>query len=240
MALTIRTPCQCTVEGWVVALDGQPLAAPAPLARLALAPAQRADLIVDVTAEPGGEALLVSHERDGGYAIASFAVAGQASVARRDAPAPLPANPLPPLGALDGARRVDLRMEGGAMGRMDSAMVGDERMDMRSMARAGMVWAFNGRAGMPDAPLLEAARGETVRIRMINDTAWPHAMHLHGHHFRRLDAAGRPGALRDTTLVERGETAEIAFVADNPGDWMLHCHMLEHAAAGMMTWLRVA
>jgi FtsP/CotA-like multicopper oxidase with cupredoxin domain len=39
--------------------------------------------------------------------------------------------------------------------------------------------------------------------------------------------------------MNRGETVEIAFVADNPGDWLLHCHMLEHAAAGMMTWLRV-
>jgi FtsP/CotA-like multicopper oxidase with cupredoxin domain len=31
----------------------------------------------------------------------------------------------------------------------------------------------------------------------------------------------------------------VAFVADNPGKWMLHCHMLEHQAAGMMTWINV-
>ena len=48
------------------------------------------------------------------------------------------------------------------------------------------------------------------------------------------------GAMRDTVLLDRNETAsEIAFVADNPGDWLLHCHMLEHAAAGMRTWIRV-
>jgi FtsP/CotA-like multicopper oxidase with cupredoxin domain len=40
--------------------------------------------------------------------------------------------------------------------------------------------------------------------------------------------------------MDRGETVQIAFVADNPGDWLLHCHMLEHSAGGMMTWLRVA
>jgi FtsP/CotA-like multicopper oxidase with cupredoxin domain len=92
---------------------------------------------------------------------------------------------------------------------------------------------------MPEAPLLEAARGETVRIEMVNDTSWPHAMHLHGHHFRQVTDGAPTGPLRDTLLMARGETAEIAFVADNPGDWLLHCHMLAHAPAGMMTWLRV-
>ena len=64
-------------------------------------------------------------------------------------------------------------------------------------------------------------------------------MHLHGHHFRQVLAEGTLGPLRDTLLMDRGATADIAFVADNPGDWLLHCHMLEHAAGGMMTWLRV-
>ena len=50
---------------------------------------------------------------------------------------------------------------------------------------------------------------------------------------------GTLGPLRDTILMNRGETVEIAFVADNPGEWLLHCHMLEHSASGMMTWLRV-
>ena len=88
--------------------------------------------------------------------------------------------------------------------------------------------------------LIEADLGETIRIAIANDTAWPHAMHLHGHHFHQITADGQQGPLRDTLLMDRGETAEIAFVADNPGDWLLHCHMLEHSAAGMMTWLRIA
>jgi FtsP/CotA-like multicopper oxidase with cupredoxin domain len=125
------------------------------------------------------------------------------------------------------------------MGRMSGAMMGGAMRGMREMAAAGMVWALNGRADMPDAPLLEAARGQTVRLRLVNDTAWPHAMHLHGHHFRRVDSPAL-SPWRDTLLMDRGETAEIAFVADNPGDWLLHCHMLAHAATGMMTWVRVA
>jgi len=88
--------------------------------------------------------------------------------------------------------------------------------------------------------LLSAPRGRTVRLRMVNDTSWPHAMHLHGHHFQIVTDGHASGPLRDTILVQRGETTEIAFLADNPGKWMLHCHMLEHAAAGMMTWIEVA
>jgi FtsP/CotA-like multicopper oxidase with cupredoxin domain len=54
---------------------------------------------------------------------------------------------------------------------------------------------------------------------------------------------GRPTRYRewlDTVLLAPRETAEIAFVADNPGDWLLHCHVLEHQASGMTVCLRVA
>ena len=110
---------------------------------------------------------------------------------------------------------------------------------MADLVQEGMVWAFNGVAGMPDEPLAQIDLGRTVRLRMVNDTAWPHAMHLHGHHFQTVTAGRASGPMRDTLLVARGETAEVTFVADNPGDWLLHCHMVEHTAAGMMTWLRV-
>ena len=131
-------------------------------------------------------------------------------------------------------------MDGGAMGGMRQAMLGGQMMGARDLAEQGKVWAFNGLAEMPDAPLLTARRGETVRLVMVNDTAWPHAMHLHGHHFRAIASAGAAGPMRDTLLMDRGETAEIAFVADNPGDWLLHCHMPGHSISGMMTWFRVA
>ena len=229
------------VEGWIVALDGQPLAAPAPAGRIILAPAQRADLIVDVTGEEGVHDMLVSFERDDTRPIAALDVAGQERPARLPAPAALPANPVPRLGDLSRARQATLRMEGGAMGRMREAVVDGRTMGLRQLVEAGLVWAFNGVAAeLPREPLLAASRGETVRIVMVNDTAWPHAMHLHGHHFRRLGTDGRPGSLRDTILIDRNETAEIAFVADNPGSWLLHCHMLEHAASGMRTWIEVA
>ncbi|WP_028464992.1 multicopper oxidase family protein [Nisaea denitrificans] len=228
------------LSGWVVALDGQPVLTPQPAETLVLAPAQRIDLIVDVTANAGTEASLVSHERGGSYAVAVFRV-GKAEAERRiEAPGPLPANPVPETGPLQNARAVDLVMDGGAMGRMRSAVLNGTDTDIRTLVSKGKAWAFNGQAEMTDTPLLSAMTGETVRIRMENRSRWPHAMHLHGHHFRQILQEERMGPLRDTLLVQSDETAEIAFVADNPGDWLLHCHMVEHAAAGMMTWLKVS
>jgi len=125
------------------------------------------------------------------------------------------------------------------MGRMRGAMLNGEMKTMGELMSNDLFWAFNGVAGLPDEPLITARLGETVRIKIINDTSFPHAMHLHGFHFRKIEADGTQGPLRDTLLVERSETAEIAFVADNLGDWLLHCHMLEHSAAGMLTWLKV-
>ncbi len=54
---------------------------------------------------------------------------------------------------------------------------------------------------------------------------------------------GRPSPRRewlDTVLVDPEESVEVAFVADNPGDWLFHCHMLEHMEAGMYATLRIA
>lgn len=125
------------------------------------------------------------------------------------------------------------------MGRMRGAIMDGEMKTMGELVSNDLFWAFNGVAGLPEKPLLTAQRGETIRMNIINDTSFPHAMHLHGFHFRKIEADGGQGPLRDTILLARGETAEIAFVADNPGDWLFHCHMLEHTAGGMLTWLKV-
>jgi FtsP/CotA-like multicopper oxidase with cupredoxin domain len=80
-------------------------------------------------------------------------------------------------------------------------------------------------------------------LELANDTAWHHPIHLHGHAFRVLTRNGQATRHRewlDTVMLEPRERAEIAFVADNLGDWMFHCHVLEHQASGMMTCIRVS
>jgi FtsP/CotA-like multicopper oxidase with cupredoxin domain len=102
------------------------------------------------------------------------------------------------------------------------------------------IWAFNDMSDLQDAPFGSFQRGETVRMTLVNDTSFPHGIHLHGHHFYEFDEAGDLGDLRDTTLIDPRESRDIICVFDNPGRWMLHCHMLSHAVGGMRTWVNVA
>ena len=88
------------------------------------------------------------------------------------------------------------------------------------------------------APLFALELGRSYEMEIVNDTAWPHPIHLHGHVFRVL-AGPAEGEWRDTLLVEPGRRATVAFVADNPGDWMLHCHILDHQESGMAAFVRV-
>jgi FtsP/CotA-like multicopper oxidase with cupredoxin domain len=207
---------------------------------LYLGPAQRADLIVDITAEPGEQADLVYVGDGETVSQVQFQVTGQAAAAPRPAPVALPPNPNMGLVDLGATRPIKLVMSGGAMGRMRSAQLNGERRSFRQLVAEGYFWAMNDTANMPESPLAQLGTGEAVRMNIVNDTVFPHAMHLHGMHFREVLADGGQGPMRDTILLAGGETRDIAFVADNPGDWLFHCHMLSHAASGMTTWLRVA
>lgn len=230
----------------LIALDGQPLAQPqafGPSDVLTLAPAQRADLLLDVKLAPGDSAPIIEASRQDGTVIGKLLSDGTAGtgLAGTDLPS-LPSNNLPAPDLSD-PLKLDLVMEGGAMGAMRSAVLDGEKLSMRELVAKGQVWAFNGVAGMTEEPLAEIQRGRSVTLNFDNQTAWPHAMHMHGHHFRVIARDGQPvedGPWRDTELVVANEKITIAFVADNPGKWLIHCHMLEHQAAGMKTWFEVA
>ena len=228
------------LDGWVVALDGMPLATPQRFGEyLLLGPAQRADLIVDVTAQQGEQAQVQVVLDGQALPQVTFDITGSASVARRTEPVALPANDHTMVSLVD-ATPLKLTMEGGAMGGLRSATLGGERLGFRALANKGQMWAFNGAvARAEDPPLARVSLGEHLRLSIRNDTSFPHAMHLHGMHFHEVEADGSLGPLRDTTLVFADQTREIAFVADNPGSWLLHCHMLSHAESGMMTRIEV-
>ena len=95
------------------------------------------------------------------------------------------------------------------------------------------VWTVNGRPHGNEP--LAVAEGEKVRLAFTNRTTMFHPMHLHGHTFQVVMASGLPGARKDTTIVRPGTSVAVDFVADNPGQWMLHCHNLYHQVQGMMT-----
>ncbi len=87
-------------------------------------------------------------------------------LARRSGPAPLSPNPGNAMGDPTSARTVEMRIEGGAMGGLRSAMLDGKRTGFREMARAGQFWAMAGDVGMPQWPLVAALRGEAMRVRM--------------------------------------------------------------------------
>ena len=230
----------------MIARDGQPIE-PEKLGDNAftLAPAQRIDLSVEANAQsPQNLQLFALTQRGQSVALAKFSIQTNRQNPEEiyKAPPRLPANPLSKITNSSQVVRAELRMQGGAMGRMETATYNGQQMGIRQLVRFGQAWAFNGIAGLTDKPLFEAFAGQTALITIRNETAWPHAMHLHGHHFQVLERnnrklKGEPWI--DTILMDRNETATIAFVADNPGKWLLHCHMLEHQAAGMKTWFQV-
>lgn len=225
-----------SIGGQVIGYDGQVLTAAEQTTAeaLVIGPAQRVDLLV--VPETGRDLALVEVSTSQRFTFAEFKVSGEG---KGNPPAQLPqANTLSDPD-LPNAKRVVLDMTGGAMGRMGPMRYKGRELTQDDIRATGQVWAFNGIANLDEEPLFDAARGETVLLETVNNTAWPHAIHLHGHHFRIVSADGSLGPWRDTFLIGREETVKVAFQADNPGKWLLHCHMLEHAAAGMTTWIRV-
>jgi FtsP/CotA-like multicopper oxidase with cupredoxin domain len=232
----------------IVALDGQPVEPHIPEGgRIILGPAMRADLVIDMAGEPRAVTEVVdSFYPRLAYKLLDIAYTADLPIRRRlpDVSITLPANTMPEPD-LKQAQRHDITFTGGMMGGMMGATMDGRRMDMREMMQHGKAWAINGVAasGHIHAPLLTLERGRSYILALRNETAWHHPMHLHGHAFRVIARNGQPTARRewqDTVLIAPRESADIAFVADNPGDWMFHCHILEHQAGGMMGSIRVS
>lgn len=116
-------------------------------------------------------------------------------------------------------------------------MVGDGMSGMDGMAADPMsmeydYFTINGKA-FPATTGLTVRQGELVRLRFINPSQTIHPMHLHGMDMAVFAKDGEslhsPQRLNTVTIAQ-GETYDVAFVADNPGTWLLHCHDLHHAS----------
>ncbi len=231
----------------VIALDGQPVKPFSPIGgRVELGSGQRADLIIDMTGKPG-ENFSVS---DNYYARASYEFLKltyeptaplrenvmNSSVALLENPLARP-NPA-------AASSHDFVISGGAMGGLRNASYKGQAFSIRDLVAQGKVWAINGVVYDPNQkqPMFTFKKDSTQRIVLRNDTAWPHPIHLHGHVFQILSRNGQKPEREiwsDTVLMQPEETVEILFVADNPGNWLFHCHVLEHHEAGMAISIQV-
>jgi FtsP/CotA-like multicopper oxidase with cupredoxin domain len=244
----------------VIALDGQPVEPHTPGGgRVVLGPGMRVDLVFDMAGAPGERfAVIDTFYRGLEYRLLDLVYEDAPPLREHPLAAPmrLAANtmPEPDLAMAD---RHEIAFSGGMMGGGMGGMMGDMRGDgmmggmgrgmmggmMRGMQQWG-IWAING-VSMTDhvmEPFLTLRRDRPYVLAMHNDTAWHHPMHLHGHAFRVIarDRRATPyQEWQDTVLMAPRERVDIAFVADNQGDWMFHCHILEHQAAGMMGVIRV-
>ncbi len=226
----------------IVALDGQPCDPHTPPdGRILLGPAMRADVMLDMQGEPGRSYAVVDDFYGGlAYTLVHIAYAAAAPLRPHPLAAPLrlPDNPVP-RPDLTAAVTQEIRLQGGMMSGMGGGMRG---------MMGGAAWSINGQsmtgdgsAGMP--PLFRIDRGRSCLLDLRNETAWWHPIHLHGHSFSVLDRAGMAvphDEWGDTVLVRPQERVRVAFVADNPGDWMLHCHVMEHQVGGLMGTILVA
>lgn len=225
------------VRPLIIAIDGQPCDPFEPVRQtFPMAPGARYDLMIDLP-ETAGTAKLVMRGF-GDYGIADrdllvFKAEGEARTAR-PAFKGLPLNPrLPAEIRLQNAKRVDLVVAGGAR-RTDPSPAAD---------KAGKGWTINGVAsnGRGPKPLFTVRRGTPVVLGFTNRSDFPEAVRLHGHVMRLLhdlDDGWEP-YWRDNIIVEPGRTHHAAFLADNPGKWLLRSAIAEHAAAGASTWFEV-
>ena len=106
------------------------------------------------------------------------------------------------------------------------------RLDLAQDMSKPYRWTMGGQS-FPEADMIEVAHGERVRFVIRNRTMMAHPMHLHGH-FLRDATSSAAGPLKDTVVVPQQHTVRLDLLADNPGEWMFHCHNLYHQSAGMM------
>jgi FtsP/CotA-like multicopper oxidase with cupredoxin domain len=239
-------------EARVIAYDGQRVSPHiVPAEGLPLGPGMRVDLIIDCMDKPGQKFAI----RDLGraplapaYELGTLAYSGERPVRSKplSTPIALAPNRIAEPDLRKAAQHV-IMFQGGMRGQPVIGMVDGKPSRIQDiMAKQGLAWTMNYNAQHEHAlmhePFLHLKRGESVILRMINDTAFDHPMHLHGHFFRVLAVNGKANPRRewrDTVIMGPRQTVDVAFVADNPGEWMYHCHILDHAAGGMMGTIAV-
>ena len=206
----------------VVALDGNPVPSPKAIDAVFLAPAERADVIVEMN-RPG--VWVLGSTKDDDRAIGLGVVveyAGQRGDPQWQAPRSTPWDytvfgddrPVP-----EPDHRLELLFE-----KVPGGRGGYNR------------WNLNGRSWPATNPLLTSEPGKRYRLVMTNKSGDNHPVHLHRHTFEVTKVGGKPtaGVMKDTVNMTRFSSVEIDFVANDAGPALLHCHHQDHQDEGFM------
>ncbi|CAO3437663.1 multicopper oxidase family protein [Azospirillum doebereinerae] len=232
---------------WIIAVDGNPLP-PRPLDGWPMAPAMRLDVVFRAPKEAGKTLRLTNVYSAEPKPLATFRATGPALPNKRFAPRALPPAAIPEPD-LKTAQVVPMAFSAAAAPQsFDSALLTTlPEADSRCLA-AKTFWAINqqswpegGHERLPP-PIVTLDKGRSYIFELANLTPHLHPIHIHGYTFKVLSSDGRPVVPHhaDTVLLEPKERLRVAIKADNPGDWMVHCHIIEHQDTGMMGYIRVA
>jgi FtsP/CotA-like multicopper oxidase with cupredoxin domain len=224
-------------EAEVIALDGNPVPQRFAPDALLLGPGQRLELAIRMPDQEGAVVSLRDVRGTKPKVLATVRSVGK-SLKRdiRDL-APLEPNPVAEAD-LASAKHIALAL---------SATAENVPADGICGSLGYSFWAINkvpwpGDTPDPTAPLAELKLGQSYVIDMENLTPHSHPIHLHGMSFKVLSSSKREVQpfVSDTYLIQPDEKVQLGFVADNQGDWLLHCHIIEHQKTGMTSYFRVA
>ncbi|MET1079881.1 MAG: multicopper oxidase family protein [Pseudomonas sp.] len=218
-------------EARIYALDGNPVQ-PRPLGKeYWLGPGMRIDLALRVPAV--GQELAL---RNGPLRLATLRALDSAGQPAGDWPSALPANPVaePDLATAETLRfnfewSAELAGSGANAGRAKYWQINGEAWDIDDKSCA-------------ERPIARLKLGRSYIFELRNMAQYQHPIHLHGMTFKVL-SSDRKSILpyfTDTYLLGKNERARIALVADNPGVWMFHCHVIDHMETGLMASIEVA
>ncbi len=217
----------------ILSVDGQPAdSAFAPVREtFPVGPSARFDIMFDLPGGQGAEARMIlrgGEEPD--RALLIFRTEGEARPSRPTI-ASLDVNPLLPTKIkLQNSKRVDLVIE--------PAKEGPAEATGRRLC-----WTLNGiaQSQFSGEPLFSVKRGSPVTLAIINHSSFAQQIHVHGHHVRLLhdlDDGWEP-YWRDSVLVAAEKTKHLAFIADNPGKWVIESFVAERQTSGLSTWFLV-
>jgi len=221
---------------YVVAIDANPLPEPLLLKDYSIGAGMRVDIIIKAPKNVG-EDIIVQNGK-GKLFFTLLALKTVASTVRNRDKAPrLPLNPLP---------EPDLKNA------ETKGFVFEWEGAVTPISKQGKAqhkfWTINRRSwsGMSEQqqpePLAVLQLGKTYIFDLKNNTPHMHPIHLHGVMFKVLKSSKKKihPHFADTVLLAKNERVKIAFVADNPGNWMYHCHVIEHMKTGLMGYISVA
>ena len=228
-------------RGRIIAWDGHPLVAPLPWPTekdpLILSPGQRIDIAIKMPADEGEELSLMGIVAGRPQSLARLRSVGQNTRRELVDLTPLAPNNVPEP-ALANAETIEFVFGWSPSGDLpNNGFCGTLGYTFWSINR--VPWAGDASG---TGPLATLKLGGSYILRLHNESPNVHPIHLHGLTFKPVRSNKRKVLPNwtDTALLLKEETLDVALVADNPGDWAFHCHVIEHQKTGLAGYLRVA